>query len=152
MPRMNTLTSLLCREILSTISTSEDQSSSVNHMQNSRRHGGMDSPSMDMNGTVGNLSASAIIIGDYNSQCSFKQIESATAMLNLWGNLIAGIIGAIATPFWGKISDQYGRVKPLAATATVTLVSDIVMVLIAKFPDTLPLNWVYLVFVLEGIR
>jgi MFS family permease len=98
------------------------------------------------------LSASSIIIGEYNPQCSIKEVESAAAMLNLWGNLIAGIIGAIATLFWGKISDQYGRVKPLAAAATVILVSDFVMVLIAKFPDVLPLNLVYLAFVLEGIR
>jgi MFS family permease len=155
MPRMNVLSSLLCRDIFAAREASEPKLNSENSMQNSRRHGGsvgMHSPGMDMNGTAGNLSASSIIIGEYNPQCSIKEVESAAAMLNLWGNLIAGIIGAIATLFWGKISDQYGRVKPLAAAATVILVSDFVMVLIAKFPDVLPLNLVYLAFVLEGIR
>ena len=155
MPRMNVMSSLLCREILAEKAASEPDFNSESSMQKSRRHGGsvgMHSPGMDMNSTAGNLSASPIIIGEYNPICSIKEVESATAMLNLWGNLIAGIIGAVVTPFWGKISDQYGRVKPLAAAGTVILVSDVVMILIAKSPDVLPLNLVYLVFLLEGIR
>ena len=156
MPRMNVLSSLLCRDLFAKVASQDTESHSENSMQNNRRHGGFGgthSPGMDMNDTAaGNFSASSIIIGEYNPQCPIKEVESATAMFNLWGNLIAGIIGAIATPFWGKVSDRYGRVKPLAATGTLILVSDIVMVLITSIPDVLPLNWGYLVFVLEGIR
>jgi MFS family permease len=81
-----------------------------------------------------------------------KEVESATAMFNLWTNLIAGVIAAAATPFWGKLSDHFGRVKPLAAVSTIVLASEVVMVLVAKFPDALPLGWIYLTFVLEGLR
>lgn len=94
---------------------------------------------------------SAIIIGDYNPQCATKDVESATAMFNLWGNLITGLIAAAVTPFWGKLSDHFGRVKPLAASTTIIFVSEVVVVLVAKFPDTLSLGWMYLAFVLEGI-
>jgi MFS family permease len=73
-------------------------------------------------------------------------------MLTLWGNLIAGILGAIAAPFWGKMSDRYGRVKPLATASTVILISEVVVVLIAALPDMISLNWVYLAFLLEGLR
>lgn len=105
-----------------------------------------------MNGTAANTTASFIIIGEYNPQCATNDVESAAAMLNLWGNLIAGILGAICTPFWGKLSDRFGRIRPLAATSTVMFVSEIFMVMIAKFPDALPLPWVYFTFVLEGLR
>jgi MFS family permease len=73
-------------------------------------------------------------------------------MFNLWGNLIAGIIAAAATPFWGKLSDQVGRLKPLAAATCVLNASEILMALVAKYPNSLSLSWVYLTFVLEGLR
>ena len=60
-----------------------------------------------MNGTA-NYAAGAVAIGDYNPQCSIDSVESATAMLQLYGNLIAGILGAIAAPIGGKLSDRYG--------------------------------------------
>ncbi|KAH8728389.1 tetracycline-efflux transporter-like protein [Phaeosphaeriaceae sp. PMI808] len=128
MPRMNVIISLICRNILA-----------------------KDVPANSQGAPTGNHSASAIIIGEYNPQCSFKEVESTTAMFNLWGNLIAGVIAAIATPFWGKLSDEFGRVKPLAAATTVMLFSEALMVLVVKFPDVLSLSWVYLTFVLEGI-
>jgi MFS family permease len=101
-------------------------------------------------GAAGNHTSPAVVIGDYNPQCAIPEVESATAMLNLWWNLIAGILAAIAAPFWGKVSDQYGRLKPLAAASTVILASEVIIVLIAT--DLLSLNWVYLTFVLERFR
>ena len=73
-------------------------------------------------------------------------------MLNLWGNLIAGGLAAIAAPVWGKVSDKYGRIKPLVAASTILLGSESIIVLIAMLPDALSLNWVYLSFFLEGLR
>ena len=119
-------------------------------MQHVSRHMGGSSPSMgDMpiNGTV-----SSVIVGEHNAQCSTDKVESATAMLTLWGNLIAGILGAITAPLWGKISDSYGRIKPLAAASTVLLGSEMIVVLIAKLPDMLSINWIYLTYLLEGLR
>jgi MFS family permease len=152
MPRMNVMISLICRNILAKGMPADLQGSANSGMQQKRQHGGMHSAAMNMSTATGNFSSSAIIIGEYNPQCSFQQVESATAMFSLWGNLLAGTIAAVATPFWGKLSDRFGRVKPLAAATTVMLVSEIIMVLIAKYPDALSLNWVYLTFVLEGIR
>ncbi|KAL8819213.1 MAG: hypothetical protein Q9191_007780 [Dirinaria sp. TL-2023a] len=100
---------------------------------------------------VQNSTASSIIVGEYNAQCSIPEVESATAMLNLWGNLLAGILGAITAPLWGKFSDNYGRVKPLVAASTVLLASEVIIVLLAKLPDAIPLNWIYLAFFLEGL-
>ncbi|KAF2201233.1 tetracycline-efflux transporter-like protein [Delitschia confertaspora ATCC 74209] len=146
MPKMNVLISLICRRVLA-----KDMSMHADSMQNEPRHGGYThTDGMAMNGTTGNFSSSVIIIGEYNPQCATKEIESAATMLNLWGNLIAGILGAVAAPLWGKLSDRYGRIRILAAAAVVFFASEVLMVLIARFPDALALNWVYLTFVLEG--
>ena len=144
MPRTNVVISLICRKILSAHADSGDT------MQPIRRHetGTM---AQAMNGTA-NHTAGTVVIGDYNPQCSIDSVESATAMLQLYGNLVAGILGAITAPIWGKFSDRYGRVRPLAAASSVILVSEIIMIIIAKLPDTFSVNWIYITFVLDGLR
>ena len=144
MPRANIVISLTCRKILSAHADSDDA------MQHTRRHeaGTM---AQAMNGTT-NSTAGAVVIGDYNPQCSIDSVASATAMLQLYGNLIAGILGAIAAPIGGKLSDRYGRIRPLAAASSVSLVSEIMMIVIAKLPDTFSINWIYITFFLEGFR
>ncbi|KAI4123479.1 MAG: hypothetical protein LQ338_005243 [Usnochroma carphineum] len=97
MPRTNVIISLLCRNILSEI---EDTS-----MQRVSRHMGASS-TQSMGGMVLNGTASSIVIGEHNAHCSTEKVESATAMLTLWGNLIAGILGAVTAPLWGKVSDS----------------------------------------------
>ena len=144
MPRTNIVISLICRKILSAHADSGDA------MQHTRRHeAGTMAQAM---GGAANHTTGAVVVGDYNPQCSIDSVESATAMLQLYGNLIAGILGAIAAPIWGKLSDKYGRVRPLAAASTVILISEIMMIIIAKLPDTFSLNWIYITFFLEGIR
>ena len=143
MPRTNVVISLICRKILSAHADSGD----TMHI---RRHG-TGTMAQAMNGTA-NHTAGTVVIGDYNPQCSIDSVESATAMLQLYGNLVAGILGAITAPIWGKLSDRYGRIRPLAAASTVILVSEIVMIIIAKLPDTFSVNWIYITFVLDGLR
>lgn len=158
MPKMNVLISLICRNLLQGMSASSQATPT-----GSLPHGS--SPSLvpraahngySMSGTsdtaMGNYSTSTIIIGEHNSQCSIKEVESATAMLTLYGNLIAGILGAVFAPIWGKLSDRYGRIKPLAAASTVILASEVVNLLVAVLPDTFSLNWIYVVYLLEGFR
>jgi len=159
MPRMNVLISLICRNVLSNGITVSSQATTGGSIQNNfPRHmvmAGQSGHSMD--GTtsaagMGNYSAAAVVIGEHNPQCSIKEVESATAMLTLYGNLIAGILGVIITPLWGKLSDRYGRVRPLAAASAIFLGGEIISVLIATLPDAFPLNWIYLAYLLEGFR
>ena len=144
MPRTNIVISLICRKILSAHADSRDA------MQHTRRYGA-GTMAQAMDGTA-NYTAGTVVIGDYNPQCSIDLVESATAMLQLYGNLIAGILGAIAAPIGGKLSDRYGRIRALAAASTVILASEIMLIIIAKLPDTFSVNWIYTTFFLEGLR
>ena len=58
--------------------------------------------------------------------------------------------GAIAAPIGWKLSDRYGRIRPLAAASTVILVSEIIMIIIAKLPDTFSVDWIYITFSWKG--
>ena len=142
MPRVNVIKSLICRNLLP-----KNQTSTTGH---SPRHEVVSNPSA-MDG-MRQVNSSAIIIGDFNAQCSTDQVESATAIFTLYGNLIAGIIGALAAPLWGTLSDQFGRIRPLAAASTVLWLSELVMVLVARLPDVVPVNWLFLTYILEGLR
>ncbi|MCJ1380001.1 Hippocampus abundant transcript 1 protein [Xylographa soralifera] len=157
MPRMNVLISLTCRNVLSNGMPAGHEVAAGGSMgdsmgQNSRRHMGMGEGTGHTGNGTGplNYSPEAVVIGEYNPQCSFKEVESSTAMLTLYGNLIAGILGAIFTPVWGKLSDRYGRVRPLAAAASIFLGGEVISVLIAALPNAFPLNWIYFAFILEG--
>ncbi|MCJ1467856.1 Hippocampus abundant transcript 1 protein [Pseudocyphellaria aurata] len=150
MPKMNILISLICRNVLSQMS----QSATAGSMQQTRsphEAAGESGHSLQSGSGMGNFSVSAVVIGDHNPQCSIKEVESATALLNLYGNLIAGIIGALCAPLWGKLSDRYGRVKPLTAASIVVVLSELVGVLIAAAPDVFSLNWIYVGYLLEGL-
>lgn len=158
MPTMNVLISLICRNLLQGMSTSSHATPTSSLPQGSSpslvpraAHNGY-SMSGTSNTAVGNYTNSTIIIGEHNSQCSIKEVESATAMLTLYGNLIAGILGAVFAPIWGKLSDRYGRIKPLAAASTVILASEVVNLLVTVLPDTFSLNWIYVAYLLEGLR
>ena len=158
MPKMNVLISLICRNLLQGMSASSQATptGSLSHGSSTSLVPRAAHNGYSMSGTsdtaMGNYSTSTIIIGEHNSQCSIKEVESATAMLTLYGNLIAGILGAVFAPIWGKLSDRYGRIKPLAAASTVILASEVVNLLVAVLPDTFSLNWIYVVYLLEGFR
>ncbi|MCJ1389444.1 Hippocampus abundant transcript 1 protein [Xylographa bjoerkii] len=157
MPRINVLISLICRNVLSDGMHAGHDAAAGGSMSgsmggNSPRHMGMGGGGGHSGNATGPIdySPEAVVIGEYNPQCSFKEVESATAMLTLYGNLIAGMLGAIFTPVWGKLSDKYGRVRPLAAAASVFLGGEVISVLLAALPNVFPLNWIYTAFILEG--
>lgn len=153
MPRMNVLISLICRNVLSQTSAQSTAAGSMQHSRSSHEMPASESGhSLQFGSRMGNYSINAVVIGDHNPQCSIKEVESATALLNLYGNLIAGIIGALCAPVWGKLSDRYGRLKPLAAASTIVVFSELISVLIAALPDVFSLNWIYLGYLLEGLR
>ncbi|KAK7702711.1 hypothetical protein SLS57_011262 [Botryosphaeria dothidea] len=116
MPRTNVIVSLVCRSVLSQ-HESNGGPSAFGDQQLNPRHGGVLSHTSQNFTAADDMSMdpSAVMIGEYNPQCSFGEIESATAMITLWGNLVASALGAVTAPIWGKMSDRFGRIKPLAA-------------------------------------
>jgi MFS family permease len=151
MPQTNLILSLTCRNVLSEMLISVPVAGDVQSRDIARdMMGGGASIAEAPFSTSASLAT--IVIGEHNDQCSIKGVESATALLALWGNLVAGILGAIVTPVWGRLSDRYDRIKPLGAATTIMLLSQVVEVLMAVLPDMFSLKWLWLSFIFEELR
>jgi MFS family permease len=146
MPRTNLILSLTCRNVLSEMLISVP---AAGDMARDMMGGGASIAEAPFPTSA---SLAAILIGEHNDQCSIKEVEPATALLALWGNLVAGILGAIVTPVWGRLSVRYGRMKPLGAATTIMLLSQVVELLMAVLPDVFSLKLLRLSFIFEGLR
>lgn len=66
-------------------------------------------------------------------------------------NLIIGGLSAIVAPKLGKLSDRYGRRKLMALASCGGLLSEVVTILCAKYPQTFNYRWMLLGAVFDGI-
>ena len=137
-PKTNLFVSLVCRQVMRdepiTQNIGELHNASVADIgRHKRRHTGMGSSSMD-------------------KDCQLPEVESGAAMLALWANLITGVLAALISPLAGKASDTYGRINIMGGCCVMILLSEIVVVLVASMPDTFSVKWLYLSFLIDGLR
>ncbi|KAL9607283.1 MAG: hypothetical protein Q9167_007790, partial [Letrouitia subvulpina] len=93
-----------------------------------------------------------VILEEENSQCGhIPEVSSMVSTFSLYGTLISGILAALTSPKLGQISDQYGRTKLIAFTCFGMLVTEVITILAAKMPDRVPLNWILVSYVFDGI-
>jgi MFS family permease len=86
-----------------------------------------------------------------NPQCDIPEVSALATNFTLGLNLIAGILSAIAAPKLGALSDRYGRISILAATTCGGLLSEVVTIITAKYPETVNYRWLLFGAVFEGL-
>ncbi|KXT05682.1 hypothetical protein AC578_5570 [Pseudocercospora eumusae] len=84
-------------------------------------------------------------------QCRAPEIQGLAAEFVMVCNLLGGIISIFTCPKFGELSDLYGRTRVLAVGGLGMLVNCILTILVATFPDTFPLPWLYMTYVLESV-
>jgi MFS family permease len=72
-------------------------------------------------------------------------------MFTLYANLISGILSAIIAPKLGALSDRYGRKKIMLITTSGLLAGEVITILVANFPETIPVNFILLGYVFDGL-
>lgn len=92
-----------------------------------------------------------VVLGGENPQCQIPEIQSLVSYFTLYGNLIAGLLSAVTSPKLGSLSDRYGRKKLMACMILGLLVSEIITLLTATYSDILPVQWLLLGFVFDGL-
>ena len=92
-----------------------------------------------------------VILGDDNPQCRIPEVQSLVSKFTLYCNLISGLLAAIVSPKMGALSDRYGRKSMLGVTVLGTLLCEIVIVVVARCPDTLSINWLLLGYAFDGL-
>lgn len=92
-----------------------------------------------------------VVLGGENPQCQIPEVQSLVSNFTLYGNLIAGLLSAATSPKLGSLSDRYGRKKVMASMVLGLLVSEIITILTATYSDILPVQWLLLGFVFDGL-
>jgi MFS family permease len=86
-----------------------------------------------------------------NPQCRIPEVQSLATKFSLYINLISGLLSAIASPKLGALSDRYGRKNLLALTTFGGLCAEVVTIICAKFPDTVPYQVLLVGAVFDGL-
>ncbi|KAJ5441887.1 Major facilitator superfamily domain general substrate transporter [Penicillium cf. griseofulvum] len=92
-----------------------------------------------------------VIFGEHNPQCKTPQVQSLVAQFQLYLNLIAGILSALVSPRFGHLSDRYGRTKMIALGALGAVLSEIITVIVATWPDRVSVNMLLVGAVMDGL-
>ena len=92
-----------------------------------------------------------VILGSDNPQCRTPGVQSRVSRFTLYGNLIVGLLSALTTPKIGSLSDKYGRTKLLAFSMSGALLSEVIFILAATFPMAIPVQWLFLGYIFDGL-
>lgn len=92
-----------------------------------------------------------VLLGDDNPQCEIPEVQILVTRFTLWMTVITGGLSAIVSPKLGALSDRYGRLRMLVITSFGGLMTELVTILVATYPDTIKYQWVLLGSILDGL-
>ncbi|KAJ5775439.1 uncharacterized protein N7511_000450 [Penicillium nucicola] len=91
-----------------------------------------------------------VVFGEDNRQCHIPQVQSLVAQFQLYLNLVAGILSALASPRFGHLSDRYGRTKMIAIGAMGAVLNEVITAIVATWPEQMSVNWLLVGAMLDG--
>ena len=92
-----------------------------------------------------------IIMGADNPQCQIPEVQARVSTFTLYIMVIAGLLSAFASPKLGAFSDRYGRRKVIAFSTSGMLITEIITILAATYPETMSYRWMLLGSAFDGI-
>ena len=92
-----------------------------------------------------------VALGSDNPQCNIPAVQRDAATFMLVMNLCTGILSAFVAPMLGHMSDRYGRRRLLAVASLGGLLSELVTIMCAKFPQTFDYRWLVLGSIFDGL-
>lgn len=92
-----------------------------------------------------------VVMGDDNPQCRIPEVQALATKFALYMTIIAGALSAVMSPKLGAMSDRYGRLKLLVISGFGGLLSEIITILAATYPETIHYNWLLTGAVFDGL-
>ncbi|KAF7587496.1 hypothetical protein BBP40_007169 [Aspergillus hancockii] len=92
-----------------------------------------------------------VLLGRDNPQCQIPEVQSLVARFQLYFNLVAGLLSALASPQLGHLSDRYGRTSIISLSAIATILAEIVTVIVAANAETVSIYLLLLGATLDGL-
>ena len=121
-PKLNLILSLVCREYLFDRATSD--------------------PTF--------IFAPVLLEGE-NPQCRIPEVQALVSKFMLYLTVIPGILSAIMAPKLGALSDRYGRKPFMIISSSGLFLTEIITILVAKYPDSLHYRWLLAGAAFDGI-
>jgi len=92
-----------------------------------------------------------VILEGENPQCRIPEVQALTTKFTLYLMIIPGILSAIMAPKLGALSDRYGRKTFMIISSSGLFVTEIITILVAKYPDSLHYRWLLVGAAFDGI-
>ncbi|KAL2267619.1 hypothetical protein VTJ83DRAFT_4896 [Remersonia thermophila] len=92
-----------------------------------------------------------VIPGGNNRQCFIPDVQRQVANFGLALSVTIGSLSSLSAPKLGSLSDRYGRKPMMAVCAIGGILSEIITILAAKFPDAISFRWLLLGAFFEGL-
>jgi MFS family permease len=86
-----------------------------------------------------------------NPQCRVPEVQALATKFTLYMGLVTGLLSAASSPKMGALSDRYGRKYLMCISVFGGLLSEIVTILAASYPDTIHYTWLLLGSFFDGI-
>ncbi|KAL2175688.1 major facilitator superfamily domain-containing protein [Thermothelomyces heterothallicus CBS 202.75] len=92
-----------------------------------------------------------VIPGGNNRQCFIPEVQKSVATFSLVLNVTAGVLSSLTAPKLGSLSDRYGRKRMLIVCSMGGIISEIITILAARFPETVAYQWLLLGYFFDGL-
>ncbi|RYP89644.1 hypothetical protein DL770_004222 [Monosporascus sp. CRB-9-2] len=92
-----------------------------------------------------------VILGSDNPQCNVPGVQKDVAAFTLVTSVLTGVLSALTAPKLGSLSDRYGRKKLMVIASCGGVLSEVITILAARFPDAIDYKWLILGAFFDGI-
>ncbi|KAH6856614.1 major facilitator superfamily domain-containing protein [Chaetomium sp. MPI-CAGE-AT-0009] len=92
----------------------------------------------DRSATDPDFTFTPVIPGGNNRQCFIPEVQKAVATFTLVLNVGIGMLSSLTAPKLGSLSDRYGRKRMLIICSMGGIMSEIITIIAAKYPETVP--------------
>lgn len=92
-----------------------------------------------------------VLLEAENPQCRIPEVQALVSKFMLYLTVIPGILSAIMAPKIGALSDRYGRKTFMIVSSSGLFLTEIITILVAKYPDSLHYRWLLAGAAFDGI-
>lgn len=105
----------------------------------------------DRSATDPDFTFAPVIPGGNNRQCFIPEVQKSVATFTLVLNVTIGILSALTAPKLGSLSDRYGRKRMMIICSMGGIMSEIITIIAAKYPETVNYQWLLLGGFFDGL-
>ncbi|KAK9469678.1 major facilitator superfamily domain-containing protein [Lipomyces arxii] len=88
--------------------------------------------------------------GDIDERCQIAEVHAIASNVTLWVGLVAGVLGALSSPFLGSLSDRIGR-RPIFMIALMgPFLGDLMFLIAGKWDNPMGFYLLYVSAILDG--